>query len=169
MTGNAAPTFPFARSHSIVIAAAPDAVFAYVTNPKSWPQWLASSHEIACEDRPMGFGDTFHEHWSTRSGPVALDWLVIACDRPHLWIGLTRMGATGPIVVQYDCAAVDGGTRFTRTVRNPARPKQATPDIVARFDTEATAGLDNIKMNVEAMQAGSAGQVVDATPASSRP
>jgi hypothetical protein len=69
----------------------------------------------------MRFGDTFHEHWSTRSGPVALDWLVIACERPRLWIGLTHMSATGPIVVQDVCTVVDGGTKFTRTVRNPAR------------------------------------------------
>jgi hypothetical protein len=110
MTTPKTPTHPFERSHSIVIAAAPEAVFDYVTNPQSWPQWLPSSHDIKCEDRPMRFGDTFHEHWSTRSGPVALDWLVIACERPRLWIGLTHMSVTGPIMVQYVCAVVDGGT-----------------------------------------------------------
>jgi uncharacterized protein YndB with AHSA1/START domain len=62
LTPNGA-TYPFERSHSIVIAATPDAVFGYVTNPKSWPEWLPSSHEIDCDNRPMGFGDTFHEHW----------------------------------------------------------------------------------------------------------
>jgi hypothetical protein len=97
MTTPKTPTHPFERSHSIVIAAAPEAVFDYVTNPKTWPQWLPSSHDIDCEDRPMRFGDTFHEHWSTRSGPVALDWLVVACERPRLWIGLTHMSVTGPI------------------------------------------------------------------------
>lgn len=144
---------PFERSHSIVIAARPEAVFDYVTNPKSWPEWLPSSHEIDCDDRPMAFGDTFHEHWSTRSGPVELDWLVIACDRPRLWIGLTHMCAIGPIVVQYDCTEVDGGTRFTRTVRNPARPKETTPEIVARIDAEAELGLGNIRRKVEERRA----------------
>jgi hypothetical protein len=142
-------THPFERSHSIVIAAKPEAVFDYVTNPKSWPEWLPSSHEIDCDNRPMGFGDTFHEHWSTRSGPVGLDWLVIACERPRLWIGLTHMSAIGPIVVQYVCHVVDGGTKFIRTVRNPARPKEATAEIVARIDAEAELGLGNIKRKVE--------------------
>jgi uncharacterized protein YndB with AHSA1/START domain len=142
-------THPFERSHSIVIAAPPEAVFDYVTNPHSWPEWLPSSHEIDCADRPMAFGDTFHEHWSTRAGPVGLDWLVIACERPRLWIGLTHMSAVGPIVVQYDCTEVDGGTRFTRTVRNPARPKATSAEIVARIDAEAELGLGNIKRKVE--------------------
>jgi uncharacterized protein YndB with AHSA1/START domain len=149
MTTNAGPTHPFERSHSIVIAATAEAVFDYVTNPKSWPQWLPSSHDIDCEDRPMRFGDTFHERWSTRSGPVSLDWLVIACDRPYLWIGLTHMSVTGPIVVQYVCDEVDGGTKFTRTVRNPARPKAPTAEMIARIDAEAELGLANIKRIVE--------------------
>ena len=75
-------THPFERHHSIVIAAKPAAVFDYVTNPKSWPEWLPTSHHIDCDDRPMRFGDTFHEYWSTRTAKVELDWLVIACDAP---------------------------------------------------------------------------------------
>jgi len=144
------PTHPFQRSHAIVIAAPAEAVFDYVTNPKTWPAWIASSHELACENRPMRFGDTFHEHWSTRSGPVELDWLVIACEAPKLWIGLTHTQFTGPIVVQYTCEpAQGGGVSFTRTVRNPARPKPPTPEMILRIDAEATAALAAIKRNVE--------------------
>ena len=139
----------FMRSHSIAIAAPPQAVFDYVTNPKSWPKWLPSSHAIDCENRPMRFGDTFHEHWSTRTGPVNLDWLVIACDPPQLWIGLTQTPVMGPIVVQYDCVAQDEGTLFTRTLWNPARPKMPTAEMVARMDEEAKVGLGNIRGNVE--------------------
>lgn len=146
----APPTHAFQTHLSIIIAAPPAAVFDYVTNPKSWPQWLPSSHHIDCEDRPMGFGDTFHEHWSTRTGPVNLDWLVIACDRPRLWIGLTQTPFMGPIVVQYDCEAVAGGAKFTRTLRNPARPKAPTAEMIARMNEEAKRGLDAIKANVEA-------------------
>lgn len=149
MTTNAEPTTPFERSHSIVIAAAPEAVFDYVTNPKSWPEWLPSSHQIDCDDRPMGFGDTFHEHWSTRTGPVNLDWLVIACEHPKLWIGLTHTPFMGPIVVQYICEPTDDGTKFIRTMRNPARPKAPTAEMVQRMDEEAVLGLGNIKRNVE--------------------
>ncbi|MDB5618027.1 SRPBCC family protein [Tardiphaga sp.] len=149
MTSSSAPTHPFERSHSIVIAAPADAVFDYVTNPKSWPEWLPSSHQIDCDDRPMRFGDTFHEHWSTRSGPVNLDWLVIACEPPRLWIGLTQTPFMGPIVVQYICEPTEGGTKFIRTMRNPARPKPPTAEMVARMDEEAVLGLGNIKRKVE--------------------
>lgn len=140
----------FERHHSIVIAAKPEAVFDYVTNPKSWPEWLPSSHHLDCEDRPMRFGDTFHEHWSTRTGKVELDWLVIACERPQLWIGLTQTSFMGPVVVHYTCEPVEGGTQFTRTLRNPARPKAATDEMIGRIDDEAKLGLANIKRNVEA-------------------
>jgi hypothetical protein len=108
----------------------------------------------------MRFGDTFHEHWSTRTGPVNLDWLVIACDRPKLWIGLTKTEFMGPIVVQYTCEIVDGGTQFIRTMRNPARPKPPTPEMIARMDDEAALGLSNIKNNVERLS----GQALSTQP-----
>lgn len=149
IAAQASPTHAFQRSHSIVIAAPAGAVFDYVTNPKTWPAWIASSHELACDDRPMRFGDTFHEFWSTRSGPVELDWLVIACEPPALWIGLTATPFTGPIVVQYACEAAGSGIKFTRTVRNPARPKPPTPEMIARIDDEARTALAAIKRNVE--------------------
>jgi uncharacterized protein YndB with AHSA1/START domain len=147
---NAAPaTFPFEHKNDTVIAASPEAIFDYVTNPKSWPEWLPSSHEIMCENRPMRFGDIFHEHWSTRTGPVELDWVVIACDRPRQWIGLTFTQFTGLIVVQYDLEASGTGTRFTRTVRNPQRPKAVSAEQLGNFDTEAKLGLSNIKAKLE--------------------
>ena len=142
-------TFPFEHRNDIVIAAPAERIFDYVTNPKSWPEWLPSSHHIDCENRPMRFGDTFHEHWSTRTGRVDLDWVVIACDRPFLWIGLTNTTFIGPVVVQYNCEAAGGGTRFTRTVRNPQRPKAPTADQVQRLDEEARLGLSNIRTKVE--------------------
>ena len=142
-------TVPFKHSNSVVIAAPAEKIFDYVTNPKSWPEWLPSSHEIDCDNRPMGFGDTFHEHWSTRSGRVDLDWVVIACERPSLWIGLTNTSFIGPVVVHYSLEPAEGGTRFTRIVRNPQRPRAATEDQVHRIDEEAKLGLANIKKNVE--------------------
>lgn len=144
-----ADTVPFMHRNEIVIAAPAQAIFDYVTNPKSWPEWLPSSHEIHCDNRPMALGDTFHEHWSTRTGPVSLDWIVLGCERPHFWFGLTQTTFIGPVVVQYNCETVDGGTKFTRTVINPQRPKAPTADQVQRLDAEARLGLSNIKVNVE--------------------
>lgn len=149
--------FPFEHSNEVTIAASAEAIFDYVTNPKSWPEWLPSSHEIECENRPMRFGDTFHEHWSTRSGRVDLDWVVIACDRPRLWIGLTETPFTGLIVVQYDFrpqTTTAGATTFVRTVRNPQRPKLMTDQQLANFDAEAKLGLASIKAKVEARTGG---------------
>lgn len=148
-----AASLAFQRAHTVLIAAKPRDVFDYVTNPKSWPEWLPSSHHIDCDDRPMRFGDTFHEHWSTRTGPVHLDWLVIACEPPRLWIGLTQTPFMGPIVVQYDCVPQDGGTLFTRTMRNPARPKMPTSEMIVRMDEEAAFGLANIGRVVESRAA----------------
>jgi hypothetical protein len=143
------PVVPFERRHDVLINARRAAVFDYVTNPKSWPQWIASSHELDCEDRPQRLGDVFREYWSTQKGPVTLDWLVIACDRPGLWIGITGTPFTGPIIVQYDFAETPGGTVFTRIVRNPRRPKAPTAEMIKRIDEEAETGLARIKANIE--------------------
>ena len=32
--------FPFQHSNEIIVAAPAEAIFDYVTNPKSWPEWL---------------------------------------------------------------------------------------------------------------------------------
>ncbi len=139
----------FERSHSITIAAPPRAVFDYVTNPHSWPEWIAASHQLACENRPLVAGETFVEQWGTQRGEVQLDWVVRTCESPRLWIAETTTTFTGPIVVQYTCEAIDAGTRYTRLVSNPARPKAPTDEMIARIDTEAETALANIKANVE--------------------
>lgn len=142
-------TATFQTRHDILIAAPAEAVFDYVTNPRTWPEWIASSHELLCEDRPMGFGDMFRERWATRSGETMLDWLVIACERPGLWIGLTETPFTGPIVAHYTFVPEAGGTRYTRVIRNPARPRPVTDDMLARIEAEAETALRNIKAHVE--------------------
>ena len=59
-------TVAFERSHDILIDAPPQAVFDYVSNPKSWPEWIAASHDIDCENRPLRQGETFRAKWFTR-------------------------------------------------------------------------------------------------------
>jgi uncharacterized protein YndB with AHSA1/START domain len=49
----------FQRSHDITIETPPSAVYDYVCNPNSWPEWLAASHHIDGEDRPLLRGETF--------------------------------------------------------------------------------------------------------------
>ncbi|MEK9722381.1 MAG: SRPBCC family protein [Rhodospirillaceae bacterium] len=144
------PTHDFRCAHDIVIDAPAEAIFDYVTNPNSWPEWIAASHEVTGPDRPLTTADTFREQWSSRTGPVTLDWIITACEHPRLWIGETGASFLGPIVVRYDIEPADGGHRFTRTVHNPARPQPITDAMRAAVDAEAATALANIKRNVEA-------------------
>lgn len=139
----------FERSHHIDIDAAPGAVFDFVTNPQSWPKWLAASHHIDSPDRPLGLGETFREQWRTRKGEAELSWVITSCERPRLWVGETAADFIGPIIVRYDFTEIGGLTRFTRSLINPARPKPLSDDMAARIDAEAAAGLGNIKRIVE--------------------
>lgn len=142
-------TVAFERSHDILIDASPQAVMDYVSNPNSWPQWLPSSHRIDAADRPLAAGETFHERWRTRTGEVQLDWRVTHCEPGRLWMAETDTGFIGRIVARYTFEPVGSGTRYTRTVLNPARPKAPTEDMIRRMDEEAAIGLANIKANVE--------------------
>ncbi|MEH6524466.1 MAG: SRPBCC family protein [Sneathiella sp.] len=140
----------FNRSHSILIDAPADAVLNYVTNPNSWPEWIAASHEIDSPDRPLVKGDRFREQWHTKSGPAELNWIVTDCEPPHLWIGETATPFIGKIIVRYDVEAVGNQVRFTRSLTNPSRPKPPTQEMIKRIDQEAELSLENIKRNVEA-------------------
>ena len=138
------------RSHDIDIDAPMRLIFDYVTNPRSWPEWLAASHGITSPDRPLGLGDTFEEKWHT-SREVRLDWRVTACQPGRLWIAETWAEFLGPTIIQYGFQALGQGTRFTRTVRNPDRPRAASPEMLMRMDEEAAAALQNIKRQTEAL------------------
>ena len=148
-------TFFFERHHDILINVPPDVVFDYVTNPNSWPEWLAASHHIDSPDRPLGTGDEFQEKWHPRSGETVLNWIVTSAERPTIWIGETEAPFLGPIIVRYDFEAAgpfdekNQATRYRRNVTNPTRPKPPTEDMVQRFDEEAVIGLGNIKSLLE--------------------
>jgi uncharacterized protein YndB with AHSA1/START domain len=149
MPDSVIPTVSFQRSHDILIDAPPEAVFDYVSNPNSWPEWLAASHYIASADRPLRAGETFHEKWHTRKAEVQLDWVVEEADRPRRWVVRTTTDFIGPIVARYDVAPVGSQTRYIRTVTNPARPKAPTAEMIRRMDEEAAVALANIKRHVE--------------------
>ena len=141
-------TVAFERSHHILIEAPASAVFDYVTNPRSWPEWIAVSHEVDSADRQLAAGETFREKWFSRE-EIELHWLVLQADRPTRWVAQTGAGFIGPIIVQYDFEAAGNGTKYSRTVRNPSRPKAPTEAMIARIDAEAASALANIKANVE--------------------
>jgi hypothetical protein len=75
----------FERSHEIVIDAPAGDILDYVSNPNSWPEWIAASHRIDSPPRPLAAGERFRERWHTRTGEVLLDWLVTERDHPRLF------------------------------------------------------------------------------------
>lgn len=139
----------FERFHDILIQAAPAEVLDYVSNPNSWPEWIAASHQIESPDRPLQQGETFRERWATRTGEFILEWVVTVRQHPLLWEAQTSTPFTGVIVVRYEIEPEDGACRYRRCVTNPARPKMPTGDMVERMDEEARVSLQNIKNNVE--------------------
>jgi hypothetical protein len=143
-------TVAFERSHDILIDAPAKAVLDYVSNPNSWPEWIAASHEMDSPDRPLVVGDTFCEQWHTRTGPAELNWRVTECQSPHLWIAETGTDFLGLIIARYDVVSVGDQVRYTRTIQNPARAKAPTAEMIERIDAEAKVSLENIKRNVEA-------------------
>ena len=74
--------------------------------------------------------DTFRELWHTKFGE-------------------TYKPFTVKVIVRYDVEVIEGRTKFTRTLINPARPNPVTEKIVQAIDTEAAESLENIKRNVE--------------------
>lgn len=147
-------THAFERSHHVDIDADPGVVLDYVSNPNSWPHWLAASHKLDSPDRPLVTGDVFREDWRTKSGPAELRWRVTDHGPAAFWVGETFAAFLGPIIVRYDVARIGGLTRFTRTVTNPARPRAITEAQIEAIDAEAEVALANIKRNVEAGAAG---------------
>ena len=145
-------TVRFERAHDIVIEARAQDILDYVSNPNSWPEWIAASHYIDSPDKTLQKGDTFQERWHTRTGEAQLDWVVTERLHPLSWIAETDTDFIGKIVVRYDIHGVEDGIKFTRTVINPARPKPPTEDMIRRIDEEAAVSLANIKTNVESRQ-----------------
>lgn len=143
----------FERFHEIVIDATGAQIIDYVSNPNSWPEWIAASHEIDSPDRPLQAGETFRERWATRTGETTLNWVVTARTEGLLWEAKTTTAFIGDIVVRYEIEPAPGGGQghlYRRRVINPSRPKPPTEDMIRRIDEEAAVSLANIKRHVEA-------------------
>jgi len=130
-------------------------VLDYVSNPRTWPEWMPATHEIVSDDRPLRAGESFDERWATRRGEVGLAWRVTARTDPSLWVAETETPFTGPIVARYEVTDLgDDRCRYVRRIVNPARPKAPTAEMIARIDAEAEVCLANIKANIETRHRG---------------
>lgn len=139
----------FDRRHHILIEAPSEAVYDYVCNPNSWPEWLAASHHIDGANRALNVGETFRERWHIRRGEVTLDWMVTEGDRPNAWAVQAATDFIGPIIIRYTFECFGHVTRYTRHLRNPVRPSAPSVAQLQRMDEEAEIGLSNIKRQVE--------------------
>jgi uncharacterized protein YndB with AHSA1/START domain len=101
----------FVRKHDVLIDAPQEAVFDYVCNPHSWPEWLATSHKIEGPDQPLESGQTFREEWQIRRGKVELHWSVTESDRPHAWTCQADTDFIGQIVICSTFEEEKGRTR----------------------------------------------------------
>lgn len=139
----------FTRKHDIFIEAPAEAVYDYVCNPRSWPEWLAASHEIEGPDQPLQLGQTFREAWQIRRGMIELHWTVTESNRPSAWTCRADTAFMGPIIIRYSFVGEKGRTHYSRELTNPDRPSEPTQDQLRRMDEEARIGLSNIKKQVE--------------------
>ena len=117
----------FQRSHDIMIETPPSAVYDYVCNPNSWPEWLAASHHIDGEDRPLLRGETFREQWHIKRGEVRLAWTVTESDPPRAWTVEADTDFIGKIVVRYTFEAVAGGHEIYADIAQPRPAVGAQP------------------------------------------
>ena len=96
---------PVSASREIVIAAAPESVWAVHTNIDSWPTWHADISEAAL-DGPLEQGSTFR--W--RSGPGIITSTIQVAEPPVVivWTG-KALGTRAIHVWRFE--PIDGGTR----------------------------------------------------------
>ena len=113
-------SYSFERRHDILIAAPPEAIYDYVCNPNSWPEWLAASHHIDGAIARWTTGETFREQWHIRRGEVVLDWKVTESDRPNAWTVQAATDFIGPIVVRYTFERVGDVTKIHQAAAQPS-------------------------------------------------
>ncbi len=142
-------TVSFIHKNDIHIDAPPEAVYDYVCDPNSWPEWLAASHAIQSPRRALHKGETFEEQWHIRRGEITMSWLVTEGDRPNAWTVEAETSFIGRIVIRYTFVPEAGGTRYGRSLSNPARAALPSAQQLAQIDEDARIGLANIKRIVE--------------------
>lgn len=142
-------TVAFIHNNATLICAPPEAVYDYVCDPNSWPEWLPASHAIDSPKRALIKGERFAEKWHIRRGEITMSWLVTESDRPNAWTVEAETTFIGLIVIRYTFEASAGGTTYTRSLSNPARPAPPSAQQVAQIDEDARIGLANIKRIVE--------------------
>jgi uncharacterized protein YndB with AHSA1/START domain len=102
-------------TQSVHIAAAPEAVYAFVTNAAQWHTWHPATHSVRdVPDRPLVLGETVIEEIHAGFRHFDAKWQVIECVPLRRW-AIGTQTPHGRSTVTYELTAQDGGTRFERT------------------------------------------------------
>lgn len=139
----------------IVINAAPNKVFEYVTVPTRWHEWHHQSLWVKPEiQTSFQVGQTFEEEIQTLLGKDPMSWSVIENKQNQVWEAHAFNHNKGAnIQLRYDLLATDNGTEFTRTLN------YETPNFLlhmanqlyfmGHMKEESMAALESLKSKVE--------------------
>jgi carbon monoxide dehydrogenase subunit G len=69
---------------TVVVSAAPEAVWALISNPDRFAEWADLTDEVLRADRPLGLGSTYEER-NTVLGPIkgTSRWTVVQHEAPR--------------------------------------------------------------------------------------
>jgi len=98
---------------SIVVAAAPQAVWDVVMDPRRFGEWVSIHRAVRdISDGPPREGSHMEQVLHLRGADIRVRWLLVECRAPSYarWEG--RGPAHSRAHIQYHLTAVDGGTRF---------------------------------------------------------
>ena len=135
----------------IIINATPDEVFAYVADLPKHPDWASHNLEVTQTSSDAdGAGSTF-----TSTGHqmgTHQDNLTVSEYAPGKRFAFESIGDAGTTSHAFDVAAVDGGTRLTKSfeiVRPSMMTRLAMPVLMLAGPKGLTADLTKIKNRLE--------------------
>jgi uncharacterized protein YndB with AHSA1/START domain len=109
--------FTFTASASIDVARPPEAVFAQLLDPASWPRWVEDMKRVDAPS-PMKAGDSFDELTTFRGEERWCRGEVVQVDAPRRLVLRITSVRSGPELLptrRFDLVATGPGTRVTWT------------------------------------------------------
>lgn len=133
--------------NSVVIGRSPEAVFDYLSDPRSELEWNPKVEVMEkLSDGPLGVGTKFRAKW-TKSKVVTME--CTSYDRPRGWSYVND----GPVTVQLDIALVDHADGTLLTSRFDAHPhglfRLVFPVFMAMMRREEARNMQLLKKAVE--------------------
>jgi uncharacterized protein YndB with AHSA1/START domain len=105
-------------SNAVTIDRSPAEVFDFVTTPANWPRWHPSSVRVTGDaGHSLRAGERCVEEYVVAGRRGSGEWTVIACNPPLRWTIEANPPGGGHARIDYELAAADAGTVFTRTLR----------------------------------------------------